>query len=185
MRPLWPPPPIPAGTKARSGNEALVKGNGSEPPPWIRTRPKERLNQYSARPVSSLVTSGPKGETLPSVAGVLKPRTTNLRVPPAQDAKWSNGDPVTAADFTSSPFQRAGGSPEDGVSATPGTWRSDHSQRYRHHWWQRTSRHLGVKAGDDYTFESPAGEGGCLTSSACSPTTTTYPVPEEGGREVW
>ncbi|MDE9496905.1 oligopeptide ABC transporter substrate-binding protein OppA [Xenorhabdus bovienii] len=91
---------VPAGVQLAE-KQVLVRNNGSEPqsldPHKIEGVPESNI----ARDLfEGIVTNGPNGEILPGVATHwenqdFKVWTFHLR----KDAKWSNGDPVTAQDF--------------------------------------------------------------------------------------
>ena len=124
-----------------------------------------------------LVSSGPKGETLPGVAESWETKDNkhyvfHLR----KDAKWSNGDPVTAHDFVFA-FQRA----VDPKTASPYSWymeiptiinASDIIAG------KKPADTLGVKAVDDHTFEVQLEKAVPYFVSMLSHT-TTYPVPKK------
>ncbi|MDC9614349.1 oligopeptide ABC transporter substrate-binding protein OppA [Xenorhabdus khoisanae] len=94
---------VPAGVQlADPAKQVMVRNNGSEPqsldPHKIEGVPESNI----ARDLfETLVINGPDGEILPGVAESwehnqdFKVWTFHLR----KDAKWSNGDPVTAQDF--------------------------------------------------------------------------------------
>ncbi|OTA15143.1 periplasmic murein peptide-binding protein precursor [Xenorhabdus vietnamensis] len=94
---------VPAGVQlADAAKQVLVRNNGSEPqsldPHKIEGVPESNV----ARDLfETLVINGPNGEILPGVSESwehnqdFKVWTFHLR----KDAKWSNGDPVTAQDF--------------------------------------------------------------------------------------
>ncbi|WP_038226983.1 oligopeptide ABC transporter substrate-binding protein OppA, partial [Xenorhabdus bovienii] len=91
---------VPAGVQLAE-KQVLVRNNGSEPqsldPHKIEGVPESNI----ARDLfEGIVINGPNGEILPGVAThwenqEFKVWTFHLR----KDAKWSNGDPVTAQDF--------------------------------------------------------------------------------------
>ena len=109
---------VPAGTKLAEVQQ-LVKGNGSEPatldPQKVEGTPESAILRDL---FEGLVTSGSKGEVVPGVAESWETKDNkhyvfHLR----KDAKWSNGEPVTAHDFVYA-FQRA----VDPKTASPYSW---------------------------------------------------------------
>jgi oligopeptide transport system substrate-binding protein len=168
---------VPAGTKL-APEQTLVKGNGSEPatldPQKVEGTPESNVLRDL---FEGLVSSGPKGETLPGVAESWETKDNkhyvfHLR----KDAKWSNGDPVTAHDFVFA-FQRA----VDPKTASPYSWymeiptiinASDIIAG------KKPADTLGVKAVDDHTFEVQLEKAVPYFVSMLSHT-TTYPVPKK------
>lgn len=109
---------VPAGTRLAEVQQ-LVKGNGAEPatldPHKTEGVPESNIQRDL---FEGLVISGPSGEILPGVAERWETQDNqsylfHLRA----DAKWSNGEPVTAHDFEYS-FKRA----IDPKTASPYSW---------------------------------------------------------------
>lgn len=133
--------------------QALVKGNGTEPATLDPARAGGVPESNIQRDLfEGLVTSGPNGEVRPGVAVSWetpdnKVYTFHLR----QDAKWSNGDPVTAGDFVYA-FRRV----VDPKTASPYSWylaiptivnATDIIAG------KKAPAELGIKAIDDHTLE--------------------------------
>ncbi|SIP92675.1 oligopeptide transport system substrate-binding protein [Aeromonas sp. RU39B] len=143
---------VPAGTKLAAVQE-LVKGNGSEPATLDPAKTEGTVESNVQRDLfEGLVTTGPKGEIRPAVAESWDTKdskvfTFHLR----KDAKWSNGDPVTAHDFVFA-FRRVvdpkTGSPYSWYLETPGVVNAHEIINGK-----AKPEDLGVKAVDDYTFE--------------------------------
>ncbi|ELR65033.1 Oligopeptide ABC transporter, periplasmic oligopeptide-binding protein OppA [Photobacterium marinum] len=109
---------VPAGVKLAAKQE-LVRGNGTEvaslDPHKTEGVPESNVIRDL---LEGLVNQDEKGNTIPGVAESWETTdnrtfTFHLR----KDAKWSNGDPVTAADFVYS-FKRA----VDPATASPYSW---------------------------------------------------------------
>ncbi|WP_421301102.1 ABC transporter substrate-binding protein [Aeromonas veronii] len=168
---------VPAGTKLAEVQQ-LVKGNGSEPATLDPHKTEGTVESNILRDLfEGLVASGPKGEILPAVAESWETKDNkhyvfHLR----KDAKWSNGDPVTAHDFVFA-FQRA----VDPKTASPYSWYleiptiANASEIIAG---KKPADTLGVKATDDYTFEVQLEKAIPYFVSMLSHT-TTYPVPKK------
>lgn len=168
---------VPAGTKL-APEQVLVKGNGSEPatldPQKVEGVPESNILRDL---FEGLVNSGPKGEVLPGVAESWETKDNkhyvfHLR----KDAKWSNGDPVTAHDFVYA-FQRA----VDPKTASPYSWYLEMPTIVNASEiiaGKKPAGSLGVKASDDHTFEVQLEKAIPYFVSMLSHT-TTYPVPKK------
>ncbi|MGX5834322.1 ABC transporter substrate-binding protein [Aeromonas piscicola] len=168
---------VPAGTKLADVQQ-LVKGNGSEPatldPQKVEGTPESAILRDL---FEGLVTSGSKGEVVPGVAESWETKDNkhyvfHLR----KDAKWSNGDPVTAHDFVYA-FQRA----VDPKTASPYSWYLEMptiANATEIIAGNKPSDTLGVKATDDYTFEVQLEKAIPYFVTMLSHT-TTYPVPKK------
>ena len=168
---------VPAGTKLADVQQ-LVKGNGSEPATLDPHKTEGTVESNILRDLfEGLVASGPKGEILPAVAESWETKDNkhyifHLR----KDAKWSNGDPVTAHDFEFA-FKRA----VDPKTASPYSWYLEiptivnASEIIAG---KKPADTLGVKAVDDYTFEVQLEKAIPYFVSMLSHT-TTYPVPKK------
>lgn len=87
----------------------LRRGNGLEPQTLDIHRAQGLPEQHILRELyEGLVTEGPDGALIPGVARrwTLDPTRTIYRFELRPDARWSNGDPLTAADFVYA-FRRA------------------------------------------------------------------------------
>ncbi len=142
---------VPAGVELAAVQE-LVKGNGAE----VATLDPHKTEGVPEANVlrdlfEGLVTSGPNGETLPGAASHWE--TTDNKVYTfhiRKDAKWSNGDPVTAHDFEFS-FKRG----VDPATASPYSWYFEKATiKNAKAIIAGTSpaAELGVKAQDDHTL---------------------------------
>ena len=167
---------VPAGTKL-APEQTLVKGNGSEPATLDPHKTEGTVESNILRDLfEGLVTSGPKGETLPGVAESWETKDNkhfvfHLR----KDAKWSNGEPVTAHDFVFA-FQRA----VDPKTGSPYAWYMELPTIVNASAiiaGKKPADTLGVKASDDYTFEVQLEKAIPYFVSMLSHT-TTYPVPK-------
>jgi len=168
---------VPAGTKLADVQQ-LVKGNGSEPATLDPHKTEGTVESNILRDLfEGLVASGPKGEVLPAMAESWETKDNkhfvfHLR----KDAKWSNGDPVTAHDFEFA-FKRA----VDPKTASPYSWYLEiptivnASEIIAG---KKAADTLGVKAVDDYTFEVQLEKAVPYFVSMLSHT-TTYPVPKK------
>ncbi|MEW7864934.1 ABC transporter substrate-binding protein [Aeromonas diversa] len=168
---------VPAGTKLADVQE-LVKGNGSEPATLDPHKTEGNVESAVLRDLfEGLVTSGPKGEVLPGAAESWETKDNkhyvfHLR----KNAKWSNGDPVTAHDFVYA-FQRA----VDPKTASPYSWYLEMptiANATAIIAGKKPADTLGVKATDDYTFEVQLEKAIPYFVSMLSHT-TTYPVPKK------
>ncbi|MGJ0579552.1 oligopeptide ABC transporter substrate-binding protein OppA [Xenorhabdus bovienii] len=143
---------VPAGVQLAE-KQVLVRNNGSEPqsldPHKIEGVPESNI----ARDLfEGIVINGPNGEILPGVATHwenqdFKVWTFHLR----KDAKWSNGDPVTAQDFVYSWRRLADpntASPYASYLQYAHILNVDDAIKGK----QKTES-LGVKALDDHTFQ--------------------------------
>lgn len=168
---------VPAGTKLAEVQQ-LVKGNGSEPATLDPHKTEGTIESNILRDLfEGLVASGPKGEILPAVAESWETKDNkhyvfHLR----KDAKWSNGDPVTAHDFEFA-FKRA----VDPKTASPYSWYLEIltiANAFEIIAGKKPADTLGVKATDDYTFEVQLEKAIPYFVSMLSHT-TTYPVPKK------
>ncbi|PKQ78062.1 ABC transporter substrate-binding protein [Aeromonas sobria] len=168
---------VPAGTKLADVQQ-LVKGNGSEPATLDPHKTEGTVESNILRDLfEGLVASGPKGEILPAVAESWETKDNkhfvfHLR----KDAKWSNGDPVTAHDFEFA-FKRA----VDPKTASPYSWYLEIPTILNASeiiTGKKPSDTLGVKAVDDHTFEVQLEKAIPYFVSMLSHT-TTYPVPKK------
>ncbi|MEH6452522.1 MAG: ABC transporter substrate-binding protein [Psychromonas sp.] len=143
---------VPAGVKLADKQE-LVRGNGTEVASLDPHKTEGVPESHVIRDLlEGLVNQDADGNTIPGVAerwetADNKTFTFYLR----KDAKWSNGDPVTAHDFVYS-FQRA----VDPLTASPYSWYVDMTTMVNASEiiaGEKDKNTLGVKAVDDYTFE--------------------------------
>jgi oligopeptide transport system substrate-binding protein len=143
---------VPAGTKLAAKQE-LVRGNGAEVASLDPHKTEGVPESHVIRELlEGLVNQDADGKIIPGVAERWettdnKTFTFYLR----KDAKWSNGDPVTAHDFVYS-FQRA----VDPATASPYSWYLDMTTMTNASdiiAGKKDKSTLGVKAVDDYTFE--------------------------------
>jgi len=115
---------VPAGTKLAKVQE-LVRGNGTEVATIDPHKSQGVPESHVIRDLlEGLVNQDADGNTIPGVAESWettdnKTFTFHLR----EDAKWSNGDPVTAGDFVYS-FQRA----VDPATASPYSWYMEYTK---------------------------------------------------------
>ncbi|KQB02097.1 peptide ABC transporter substrate-binding protein [Vibrio metoecus] len=149
---------VPAGTKLAPVQE-LVRGNGTEvaslDPHKTEGVPESNVIRDL---LEGLVNQDANGNVVPGVADSWettdnKTFTFHIR----KDAKWSNGDPVTAQDFVYS-FQRA----VDPATASPYSWYMEYTKMINAKEiiaGEKDKSTLGVKAIDDKTLmfelESP------------------------------
>ncbi|GAM59576.1 periplasmic oligopeptide-binding protein oppA [Vibrio ishigakensis] len=143
---------VPAGTKLAKVQE-LVKGNGTEvasiDPQKTEGVPESNIIRDI---LEGLVNQDADGNTVPGVAESWETKdnknyTFHLR----KDAKWSNGDPVTAQDFVYS-WQRA----VDPATASPYSWFVEMTTMHNAAdiiAGKKDKSELGVKAVDDHTLE--------------------------------
>ena len=133
--------------------QELVKGNGAEPATLDPAKTEGTVESNIQRDLyEGLVTTGPNGEIRPAVAESWETKdnkvyTFHLR----KDAKWSNGEPVTAGDFVYA-FRRVvdpkTASPYSWYLETPGIVNATAVINGK-----AKPEELGVKAIDDHTFE--------------------------------
>ncbi|MFA0655999.1 ABC transporter substrate-binding protein [Vibrio sp. 10N.222.49.C12] len=143
---------VPAGTELAKVQE-LVRGNGTEVATLDPHKSQGVPESHVIRDLlEGLVNQDGDGNTIPGVAESWettdnKTFTFHLR----KDAKWSNGDPVTANDFVYS-FQRA----VDPATASPYAWYMEYTKMVNAKdivAGKKDKSELGVKALDDYTLE--------------------------------
>ncbi|MGL1084940.1 ABC transporter substrate-binding protein [Vibrio vulnificus] len=142
---------VPAGTKLAAKQE-LVRGNGTEVATIDPHKSQGVPESHVIRDLlEGLVNQDADGNTIPGVATSWettdnKTFTFHLR----KDAKWSNGDPVTAQDFVYS-WQRA----VDPATASPYSWYMEYTKMKNAKGivaGKKDKSELGVKAADDYTL---------------------------------
>lgn len=115
---------VPAGTKLADKQE-LVRGNGTEVATIDPHKSQGVPESHVIRDLlEGLVNQNADGDTIPGVAESWetpdnKTFTFHLR----KDAKWSNGEPVTAQDFVFS-WQRA----VDPATASPYSWYMEYTK---------------------------------------------------------
>ncbi|MFT6925297.1 MAG: oligopeptide transport system substrate-binding protein [Psychromonas sp.] len=143
---------VPAGVKL-AANQELVRGNGTEvaslDPQKTEGVPESNVIRDL---LEGLVNQDADGNIIPGVAESWettdnKTFTFHLR----KNAKWSNGDPVTAHDFVYS-FERV----VDPATASPYAWYLEMTTMTNASdiiAGKKDKSTLGVKAIDDYTFE--------------------------------
>lgn len=143
---------VPAGVKLADKQE-LVRGNGSEVASLDPHKTEGVPESHVIRDLlEGLVNQDADGNTIPGVAE--RWETTDNKIFTfylRKDAKWSNGDPVTAHDFVYS-FQRA----VDPETASPYSWYLDMTTMTNASdiiAGKKDKSTLGVKAVDDYTFQ--------------------------------
>ncbi|WP_299687990.1 ABC transporter substrate-binding protein [uncultured Vibrio sp.] len=143
---------VPAGTELAKVQE-LVRGNGTEVATLDPHKSQGVPESHVIRDLlEGLVNQDSEGNTIPGVAESWETTdnqtfTFHLR----KDAKWSNGDPVTAGDFVYS-FQRA----VDPATASPYAWYMEYTKMVNAKdivAGKKDKSELGVKAIDDYTLE--------------------------------
>ncbi|MEL0630508.1 ABC transporter substrate-binding protein [Psychromonas aquatilis] len=143
---------VPEGTKLAAKQE-LVRGNGTEVASLDPQKTEGVPESMAIRDLlEGLVNQDADGNTIPGVAESWettdnKTFTFHLR----KDAKWSNGDPVTAEDFVYS-FQRA----VDPATASPYAWYLEMTSMVNAAdivAGKKDKSTLGVKAIDANTFE--------------------------------
>lgn len=143
---------VPDGTKLAKKQE-LVRGNGSEVATIDPAKIEGTPGSAVARDLyEGLVSEDDYGKIIPGVAKTWETKdnktfTFHLR----HDAKWSNGDPVTAHDFVYS-WQRA----VDPATASPYSWYLEMTTMQNAAAiidGKKDKSTLGVKALDDYTLQ--------------------------------
>ncbi|UGA53861.1 ABC transporter substrate-binding protein [Vibrio sp. VB16] len=143
---------VPAGTKLAKVQE-LVRGNGTEVASIDPHKTQGVPESHVIRELlEGLVNQDANGNTIPGVAESWETKDNktfifHLR----KDAKWSNGDPVTAHDFEYS-FKRA----VDPATASPYSWYLEMTTMKNSAdiiAGKADKETLGVKAIDDYTFQ--------------------------------
>ncbi|WP_375057814.1 ABC transporter substrate-binding protein [Zobellella sp. DQSA1] len=109
---------VPEGTRLAEVQQ-LVRGNGSEPASLDPHKTEGVPESGILRDLfEGLVTSGPNGEILPGVAERWETSDNQVYLfHLREDARWSNGDPVTAHDFEFA-FKRS----VDPRTASPYSW---------------------------------------------------------------
>ncbi|USD66120.1 ABC transporter substrate-binding protein [Vibrio sp. SCSIO 43136] len=142
---------VPAGTKLADKQE-LVRGNGTEVATIDPHKSQGVPESHVIRDLlEGLVNQDADGNTIPGVATSWettdnKTFTFHLR----KDAKWSNGEPVTAEDFVYS-FKRA----VDPATASPYAWYMEYTKMVNAKdivAGKKDKSELGVKALDDHTL---------------------------------
>ncbi|AUI87419.1 oligopeptide ABC transporter substrate-binding protein OppA [Vibrio azureus] len=142
---------VPAGTKLAEKQE-LVRGNGTEVATIDPHKSQGVPESHVIRDLlEGLVNQDADGNTIPGVAESWetadnKTFTFHLR----KDAKWSNGDPVTADDFVYS-WQRA----VDPATASPYSWYMEYTKMKNAKEivaGKKDKSQLGVKALDAHTL---------------------------------
>lgn len=142
---------VPAGTKLAPVQE-LIRGNGTEVASLDPHKTEGVPESHVIRDLlEGLVNQDADGNTIPGVAERWETSdnqtyTFYLR----KDAKWSNGDPVTAQDFVYS-WQRA----VDPATASPYSWYMEYTKMKNAKEiiaGEKASSTLGVKALDDHTL---------------------------------
>lgn len=132
--------------------QELVRGNGTEVATIDPHKSQGVPESHVIRDLlEGLVNQDADGNTIPGVAESWetednKTYTFHLR----KDAKWSNGDPVTAGDFVYS-FQRA----VDPATASPYAWYMEYTKMKNAKdivAGKKDKSELGVKAVDDHTL---------------------------------
>jgi oligopeptide transport system substrate-binding protein len=143
---------VPAGVKLAAKQE-LVRGNGTEVASLDPHKTEGVPESHVIRDLlEGLVNQDADGNVIPGVAESWENKdnkvfTFHLR----KDAKWSNGDPVTAEDFVYS-FERA----VDPATASPYSWYLEMTTMVNAAdiiAGKKDKSTLGVKAIDAYTFE--------------------------------
>ncbi|MEZ9177439.1 ABC transporter substrate-binding protein [Vibrio kanaloae] len=142
---------VPAGTELAKVQE-LVRGNDTEVATIDPHKSQGVPESHVIRDLlEGLVNQDGEGNTIPGVAESWettdnKTFTFHLR----KDAKWSNGDPVTAEDFVYS-WQRA----VDPATASPYAWYMEYTKMVNAKdivAGKKDKSELGVKAVDEYTL---------------------------------
>lgn len=142
---------VPAGTKLAEKQE-LVRGNGTEvaslDPHKVEGVPESHVLRDL---MEGLVIQDGPGNTIPGAAESWTTednQTFTFKI--RKDAKWSNGDPVTAYDFEYS-FKRAA----DPATASPYAWYIEYTKMKNAKdiiAGKKDASELGVKAVDDHTL---------------------------------
>ncbi|MDP5291007.1 ABC transporter substrate-binding protein [Oceanimonas sp. CHS3-5] len=143
---------VPEGT-VLADTQQLVRGNGSEPasldPHKVEGVPESNVLRDL---FEGLVNSGPNGEVVPGVAERWETSDNLVYVFHLRDnAKWSNGDPVTAQDFEYA-LRRA----VDPATASPYSWYLEKATIQNASEvvnGKKPASELGVKALDEHTLE--------------------------------
>ncbi|SDG75046.1 oligopeptide transport system substrate-binding protein [Vibrio xiamenensis] len=143
---------VPAGTKLAKVQE-LVRGNGTEvasiDPQKTEGVPESNVIRDL---LEGLVNQDANGNTIPGVAESWETKDNKTFIFHLRhNAKWSNGDPVTAADFVYS-FKRA----VDPATASPYSWYLEMTTMVNAAdiiAGKKDKETLGVKALDDYTLQ--------------------------------
>ncbi|MCW8346768.1 ABC transporter substrate-binding protein [Vibrio sp. ZSDZ65] len=143
---------VPAGTKLADKQE-LVRGNGTEVATLDPHKSQGVPESHVIRDLlEGLVNQDANGKTIPGVAKSWETADNKTFVFHLRDdAKWSNGDPVTANDFVFS-FQRA----VDPKTASPYAWYMEYTKMANAKdivAGKKDKSELGVKALDEHTLE--------------------------------
>ncbi|PMH41909.1 oligopeptide ABC transporter substrate-binding protein OppA [Vibrio sp. 10N.286.49.B3] len=143
---------VPAGTKLADKQE-LVRGNGTEVATLDPHKSQGVPESHVIRDLlEGLVNQDADGNTIPGVAETWETTDNQTFVfHLRKDAKWSNGDPVTANDFVFS-FQRA----VDPATASPYAWYMEYTKMANAKdivAGKKDKSELGVKAVDAHTLE--------------------------------
>ncbi|MCL9774549.1 ABC transporter substrate-binding protein [Vibrio methylphosphonaticus] len=143
---------VPAGTKLADKQE-LVRGNGTEVATLDPHKSQGVPESHVIRDLlEGLVNQDANGKTIPGVAKSWETTDNKTFVFHLRDdAKWSNGDPVTANDFVFS-FQRA----VDPKTASPYAWYMEYTKMANAKdivAGKKDKSELGVKALDEHTLE--------------------------------
>jgi oligopeptide transport system substrate-binding protein len=143
---------VPAGTKLADKQE-LVRGNGTEVATIDPHKSQGVPESHVIRDLlEGLVNQDADGKTIPGVAKSWETSDNKTFVFHLRDdAKWSNGDPVTADDFVFS-FQRA----VDPATASPYSWYMEYTKMVNAKdivAGKKDKSELGVRAIDAHTLE--------------------------------
>ncbi|MFA0086173.1 oligopeptide ABC transporter substrate-binding protein OppA [Vibrio sp. 10N.286.49.C2] len=143
---------VPAGTKLADKQE-LVRGNGTEVATLDPHKSQGVPESHVIRDLlEGLVNQDANGKTIPGVAKSWETEDNKTFIFHLRDdAKWSNGDPVTANDFVFS-FQRA----VDPKTASPYAWYMEYTKMANAKdivAGKKDKSELGVKALDDHTLQ--------------------------------
>jgi oligopeptide transport system substrate-binding protein len=133
--------------------QELVRGNGTEVATIDPHKSQGVPESHVIRDLlEGLVNQDADGKTIPGVATSWETEDNKTFVfHLRKDAKWSNGDPVTAGDFVYS-FQRA----VDPATASPYSWYMEYTKMENAKEiveGKKDKSELGVRAIDDYTLE--------------------------------